>query len=157
MSPFSHKESGLAMLPFVDRRPFVELNADGVHVGAVALRACSRAIDPDRLVLISDAVVAAGLPHGDYAYYGMRIVSGDEGVRYADSKVLMGSNRLAPEVLRHWLEVTGAPVHEALRGLTLNPARLLGLEASRGAIAPGMPADLVVWEGEFEGVREIVD
>jgi len=157
MSPFSHKKAGLAMLPFVDGRPFVELNADGVHVGATALRACFGAVDPDRLVLISDAVVAAGLPHGDYNYYGMPIVSGDEGVRYADSRVLMGSNRLAPDVLRHWLAVTGAPVHEALRALTMNPARLLGFEAIRGAIVPGMQADLVVWEGDFEGVREIVE
>jgi len=156
MSPFSHKEAGLAMLPFVDRRPFVELNADGVHVGASALRAAARAIDPQRLILISDAVVAAGLPYGEYSYYGMKIVSGADGVRYADSNILMGSNRLAPEVLRNWLAITGTPLPAALRALTLNPARALGLAESRGAIAVGMDAELVVWEGDFEAVRKII-
>ena len=156
MSPFSHKEAGLAMLPFVDGRPFVELNADGVHVGAPALRAAARALDPSRLILISDAVVAAGLPHGEYSYYGKKIVSGPDGVRHADTKVLMGSNRLAPEVLRNWLAVTGAPIPSALRALTLNPARALGLARSKGAIAPCLDADLVVWDGNFEGVREVI-
>jgi len=150
MSPFSHKEAGLAMLPFVDRRPFFELNADGVHVGEVALRACAGGTDPDRLMLISDAVVAAGLPHGDYSYYGMKIVSAEKGVRYADSGILMGSNRLAPEVLLNWLRVTGSSVPSAVRALTLTPARALGLDDRRGAIAPGLMADLVVWKGDFE-------
>ena len=155
MSPFSHKEAGLAMLPFVDRKPFVELNADGVHVGEAALRACAGALDADRLILISDAVVAAGLPLGDYGYYGMRIVSGPDGVRYAEGGVLMGSNRLAPQVLHNWLKVTGASVPASVRALSLNPARALGLAERRGSIEAGKMAELVAWNGDFESVREI--
>lgn len=158
MSPFSHREgeSGLAMLPFVRDVPFVELNADGVHVSGMALRAACRAIDPESLMLISDATVAAGLPYGDYAYYGMAIRSGPDGVRYKDSGTLMGSNRLAPDVLRNWLARTGVPVPDAVGALTRVPARLLGLDGRRGSIAEGFEAKLVMWDGEFERVRELV-
>jgi N-acetylglucosamine-6-phosphate deacetylase len=155
MSPFSHKDSGLAMLPFLDRRPYVELNGDGVHVNEAALRVCAAAIDPDRLMLISDAVIAAGMPYGEYSYYGTKIVSGRDGVRYADSGTLMGSNRLVPDVLRNWLAVTGSSVENAVRMLSLTPAQALGIDERRGAIAPGLEAALVVWDGDFESVREI--
>ncbi|HET7838438.1 MAG TPA: N-acetylglucosamine-6-phosphate deacetylase [Rectinemataceae bacterium] len=155
MSPFSHKEPGLAMLPFLDRRPYVELNGDGVHVNEAALRVCAAAIDPERLILVSDAVIAAGMPHGEYSYYGTRILSGEDGVRYADSGTLMGSNFLAPDVLRNWLAVTGSSAENAVRMLSLTPAQALGMEGRRGAIAAGLDATLVVWEGEFEAVRTI--
>lgn len=158
MSPFSHKkgEEGLAMLPFVHDGPYVELNADGVHVNGAALRASARALDPGRLVLISDATVAAGLPWGEYEYYGMRILSGEDGVRYADTGILMGSNRLVPDVLRHWLREMGASIPTAIGALTRVPARLLGIDGRRGAIGEGLDARLVVWEGEFESVRELL-
>ncbi len=157
MSPFSHREPGLAMLPFLDRRPYVELNGDGVHVNEAALRVCAAAIDPDRLMLISDAVIAAGMPYGEYSYYGTRIVSGPDGVRYAETGILMGSNRLVPDVLRNWLRTTGSSAENAVRMLSLTPAQALGIEKRRGAISPGLDATLVVWEGEFEAVRTIFE
>lgn len=158
MSPFSHRagEEGLAMLPFIHDGPFVELNADGVHVNEAALRASARALDPGRLILISDATVAAGLPYGEYRFCGMRVVSGENGVRYADSGTLMGSNRLVPDVLRNWISMMGASVPMAVAALTRVPARLLGIDGRRGAIAEGLDACLVVWEGEFESVRAVL-
>ncbi len=156
MTPFSHKEAGagLCMLPFIDRRPFVELNADGVHVNDEALLAAHRALEPGRLVLISDAASPAGLPPGRYALRDKVLDSGPRGVRYADSGVLMGSASLLPQVLAHWLRLTGASVPEALASCTLVPARLLGIDDWRGALLPGLEAALVVWEGDFAGVGQ---
>jgi len=156
MSPFSHKVPGLAMLPFLERRGFVELNADGVHVNDETLRVCAQAIEPERLVLISDAAPPAGLPYGEYAGHEGRLVSGPRGVRFADTGVLMGSSSLAADVLRHWLAATGSSPANAVRMLSLTPAQALRLEDRRGAIAPGMEADLVIWDGEFERVRDVL-
>lgn len=155
MSPFSHKEPGLAMLPFLDPRPSVELVSDGVHVNDEALRICASSFAPGRILLVSDACAAAGLPDGEYEYFGRKIVSGPRGARYADSDVLMGSRRLGPELLRNWLRATGRPVHEAVLALTRNPRRLAGVE-DRGAIEAGQAAELVVWEGEFEAPRLVL-
>lgn len=155
MSPISHREAGagLALLPFLDTRPYVELNADGVHVNAEVLALARASLAPDRLILISDAASPAGLPPGDYSLGGRALVSGPRGVRYADSNVLMGSSSLLPQVLGHWLKVGGAPIHEAIASCSLVPARLLGIDAQRGAILPGLEAALVVWNGDFESVR----
>jgi len=155
MSPFSHKEAGLAMLPFLDRRPFAELNADGIHVNEQALRVCAAALEPDKLALISDAAPPAGLPPGTYPGPHGAMRSGPDGVRWADSGTLMGSPMLAPEVLRNWLRVTGASVPNAVRMLSLTPATILGIEDRRGAIAPGQDAVMVLWNGELESVAEV--
>jgi N-acetylglucosamine-6-phosphate deacetylase len=157
MSPISHKSPGLAMLPFLDRRPFVELNADGVHVNDAALRICASALEPDRLMLISDAAYPAGLPMGSYGEGEEALVSGPDGVRYASSGVLMGSRHLAPEILHNWLRVTGASVPNAVRMLSHTPAQALGIDDRRGAIAEGLDAVLVVWKGQFEEVAQLLE
>jgi N-acetylglucosamine-6-phosphate deacetylase len=156
MSGFSHKVPGLAMLPFLDRRPFVELNADGVHVNEASLRVCASGIEPDKLMLISDAAYPAGLPPGRYGSGEAELVSGADGVRFAASGTLMGSRLLAPEILRNWLKVTGSSVPNAVRMLTLAPAQALGIDDRRGAIAPGMDAVFVAWKGELEAVEEVL-
>jgi N-acetylglucosamine-6-phosphate deacetylase len=156
MSPISHKESGLAMLPFLDRRAFVELNADGVHVNPNALRLCAASLEPERLILISDAAAPAGLPPGRYGEGEEALLSGEDGVRYESSGTLMGGRLLADGVLRNWLRVTGSSVPNAVRMLSLTPAQVLGIDDRRGAIAPGLDAVLAVWKGEFEEVAEVL-
>jgi N-acetylglucosamine-6-phosphate deacetylase len=157
MSPFSHKEPGLAMLPFLDRRPFVELNPDGAHVNDASLRICASSLEPERMVLISDAAPPAGLPEGSYGFGPEALVSGAGGVRRAGDGILVGGRLLAPDLLRRWTKATGASVPNAVRMLSLTPAQALGIESRRGAIAPGLDAVLVVWKGDFEEVEEIIE
>ncbi len=152
MSEFSHKRAGLATLPFYDRTPWVELNADGVHVNDATLRACAAALDPGRLVLISDAAVAAGLPYGDYDYYGKAVRSGKDGVRYLEG-TLMGSNRLIPDVLRNWTVVTGASTPDAVRAATTTPAKVLGLEERIGSLERGRVGRVILWDHGFTAPR----
>jgi N-acetylglucosamine-6-phosphate deacetylase len=157
MSPISHKAPGLAMLPFLDHRAFVELNADGAHVNEAALRLCASGIEPERLMLISDAAAPAGLPPGRYGEGESALDSGPGGVSFASTGTLMGGRLLAPEILRNWLRVTGSSVPNAVRMLSLTPAQALGIDDRRGAIAPGLDASLVLWKGEFEGVAELLE
>ncbi len=157
MSPISHKEPGLAMLPFLDRRAFVELNPDGAHVNEAALRLCASGLEPDRLVLISDAAPPAGLAPGLYGEGEDALVSGADGVRFASSGTLMGGRLLAPELLRNWLRVTGSSVPNAVRMLSLTPAQAIGIDDRRGAIAPGLDASFVLWKGEFDEAEEILE
>ena len=157
MSPISHKFPGLAMLPFLERGAFVELNPDGAHVHPAALRMCASGIEPDRLMLISDAAYPAGLPAGTYGDGEGALISGPQGVRYAKSNQLMGGRLLGGELLRGWMKVTGASVPNAVRMLSLTQAQALGIDGRRGAIAEGLDAVLVVWKGEFEEVEEIIE
>jgi len=150
MSGFSHKEAGLAMLPFLDSRVYAELNGDGVHINDETLRLCSVHLDHEKLILISDAVVTAGLPYGSSMYYGREVVSNDRGVRYRENGILIGSNLLIPQVVKNFIELTGTSLEEALPMVTLNPCRLLGIDHRRGSIETGKEADLILLDENLQ-------
>jgi N-acetylglucosamine-6-phosphate deacetylase len=120
-----------------DPRPCVSLIADGLHVApevaAVIARAAGR-----RLVLVSDAVAAAGAPPGRYRL-GRRAIASD-GRRVAWRGRLAGSALGLDEGPRT-LRGAGIGSAAALAAAALAPRRLLGLPAGLRA---GEPADLVV-------------
>lgn len=121
--------------------PFVELISDGVHVDARILAPLARAIGDDRLVLVSDALPLAGsrlrsvrTPGSTARIEGHRVVHPDG--------TLAGSRLLLDGMVESAVR-SGIPLSVALRAVTENPAKLLGL-ADRGRIEPHARADLVV-------------
>jgi N-acetylglucosamine-6-phosphate deacetylase len=149
MSGISHKRPGLAAVPFLEEECFFELNGDGIHVADEVLSMVSRHLRKDRMILISDAVVSAGLEYGDYSYFGNQVISDEQGVRYADNGVLIGSNRLIPGVCSHFSRAAGWSAAEVLPLITENPRRLLGLGESC-AVRPGMKADLIAIDDSWD-------
>ncbi len=131
----SRRPSALAAF-LADPRPCVSLIADGVHVApevaAVVARAAGR-----RLVLVSDAVAAAGAPPGRYRLGRRAIVSDGRRVEWRGR--LAGSALGLDEGART-LSGAGVGVAAALAAAAWAPRRLLGLPG----LGLGAPADLVV-------------
>ena len=71
-------------------------------------------------------------------------VVADEVALTADRQALCSSTATMIRLVRNMVTLVGAPLHEAVRMATLNPARALGLEHEIGVFAPGARADLVV-------------
>lgn len=155
MSPVSHQTTGLAMLPFVNRHIFFELNTDGIHLNRDSIAMCYFNLNRERLVLITDAVISAGLKQGEYTYYNKPVVSGENGVRYKHNDVLIGSNSLILDVIKNLIDITGAPVYEAIKFATANPAKLLGIDSYKGSIEVGKEADLILLDDELKVVRNL--
>jgi len=150
MTGVDHRAGGLANLALSGSPDFVELNGDGIHVNASCLSLAARLVSRDSLLLISDAVVGAGRPYGEYPYYEHRVVSSGRGVRYADTDVLMGSNRLGIDIVRSFVAQTGVPLWQAVRAMSLIPRRALGQDAEYGSIEPGKVADIFIWDRALE-------
>ncbi len=157
MSPISHKDPGLALLPFLDREIYFELNGDGVHVAPEVLRMCHQGLNRERMILISDAVVSAGRAHGRYRYHGLGVVSDARGVRYEENGILIGSNLLILDVVRNFIGATGASLPDAMRMAALNPCRLLGIDGQRGSIAVGKKADLILVDKDLRVAKALAD
>lgn len=155
MSGISHKKSGLAMLPFGNRNTFFELNADGIHVNDEAIRISYTNLNKEKCILVSDAVISAGLEYGEYVSYSRVIVSNEKGVRYKDNDVLMGSNLLVNDILKRFIKLTNAPLYEAIKFVTFNPCALLGIENEKGSIEIGKEADLILLDEDYNVIKNL--
>lgn len=106
-------------------------------------------LNHDRLILITDAVISAGLEYGAYTYYDKDVTSGKNGVRFKDNDILIGSNSLILDVIKNLINITNAPIYEAIRFASHNPFKLLGEDSNRGSIEVGKEADLIIFDNDF--------
>jgi N-acetylglucosamine-6-phosphate deacetylase len=151
MRPLHHREPG-PVGALLDRDEVTcEVIADGVHLHDTAIRLTARAAGPGRLVLITDAMAAAGMPDGGYRLGSLRVeVTGGVARLAADvgSGAIAGSTATMASVVRHAI-AAGLPVTEVAAAASTNPARILGLGDRTGALCPGLAADLVVCDEDF--------
>ncbi len=151
MSGIFHKNPGLAALPFVNRDIFTEVNGDGIHIDPQIIKMCYENLNRDKLIFITDAVISAGLPYGDYFYDTDKpVISSERGVRYKKNDVLIGSASLIPDILRNLKNITNADIHELIKTVTLNPAKLLSVDKEYGSIEVGKKADIVIFDEDFK-------
>jgi N-acetylglucosamine-6-phosphate deacetylase len=154
MSGLDHRRGGLVNLALAGRSAWTELNADGVHVNETCMAVASRCLPPGRLILTSDAVVAAGLPYGEYTYFGSPVRSGPDGVRYVESGTLMGSNRLGMEIVASYRRASGASLPAAAASMSRTPSDMLGFRPEeRACLEIGAAADLFVWDRDLGSCR----
>jgi N-acetylglucosamine-6-phosphate deacetylase len=149
MRGFHHRDPGAVGAALVDDRVVAALIADGVHAHGAALALALRAKGANRLALVSDAVPAAGGPPGAYQLAGMRVFSDGQAARLDDG-TLAGSASTLDRGVRVMVSQGGATLGEALTMATAVPARLLGATDSFGRIAPGLAADLVLWDSAMQ-------
>lgn len=157
MSSISHKRSGLATLPFINENIFYELNSDGIHLDKDVIRMCYKFLNHNKLILISDAQISAGTKHGEYTYFSEKVISDNTGVRYKQGNTLIGSNLLIDDMLRNFLSITNAPIHEAIKFATYNPCKLLGIDHKKGSIEIGKDSDLIIWDKDMNIVNNLID
>jgi N-acetylglucosamine-6-phosphate deacetylase len=149
MRPPHHREPG-AVGALLDRDEVTcEVIADGVHLDDIVVRLTARAAGPGRLVLVSDAMAAAGMPDGSYQLGSQRVtVAGGVARLLEDRAAIAGSTATLADVVRHAV-AAGLPVPDVAAAASTTPARVLGLAGRTGALSPGLDADLVVCDDDF--------
>jgi len=137
-----------------DPRVSVDFICDGVHVHPAAIRAALAAKGWEKVLLITDSNIGAGLPSGEYdTPWGYRVrVRPGEGVRHVSKGFLAGSALTMDEGIRNLMRWLAIPPEQVWAMGTLNPARLLGL-STKGRIAVGADADLVLWDQELNALK----
>ncbi|EMM1154374.1 N-acetylglucosamine-6-phosphate deacetylase [Citrobacter freundii] len=141
MTGLHHREPGMVGAGLTDPRAWLELIADGHHVHPAAMKLCC-CCAKDRLVLITDAMQAAGMPDGRYTLCGEEVEMHSGIVRTA-SGGLAGSTLSVDAAVRNMVELTGITAEEAIHMASLHPARLLGIDRHLGSLAVGKRADAI--------------
>lgn len=144
-----------AMAPLHQHRPaiigaalesdvYCEMICDGLHLHPAIVRLLWKTKGPQRLVAITDSIMAAGLPDGNY-HLGVNQVVVEKGdAKLASDGTRAGSTLTQDRALRNLLSFTGLSLEEILPVLTENPAKLIGVYDRKGSIENGKDADLVV-------------
>ncbi len=148
MSPLHHREPGLPGAALAHPRVACGIIADGWHVHPEMVALAFRALGPDRIYLVTDAIAATGMEPGEYPLATRRVYL-EGGVPKLEDGTLAGSILSMDEALRNVLAFTSCTVPEAVRMVSATPARLIGEGGRKGRLASGYDADVTVLRQEL--------
>jgi N-acetylglucosamine-6-phosphate deacetylase len=154
MRSLDHRNPGLLGALLTDDGVTADIIVDGIHVDPAVVDLFVRAKGLDRAVLITDAISATGMPDGTYTLGGFDVVVRDGRCEAAGR--LAGSVLTLDRAVRNIATFAHIEFLHAVRMATLNPARVLGLDAAKGSLTAGADADIAVFTPSGEVVRTIV-
>ncbi len=145
MRPLLHRAPGplAALAKFKHVRG--ELIADGVHVLPAAMNALVKLLGPERTIVITDALAAAGVPEAtfDFAGQSAQVICG---VARLSDGTITGSVLTMDQALRNMLQMTDVSLQQAVGMLTINPAQAARVEQRKGCLQAGYDADLLIFD-----------
>lgn len=134
---------------------YCETICDGIHLHPGTVRLILKTKGLDRVVAITDSIMAAGLPDGRYQL-GVNDVTVEGGdAKITGTDIRAGSTLTMDRALRNLVKFTGEAPETVLPLLTQNPARLLGFD-KMGEVAVGMAGDLVLLREDLTVAQTLV-
>ncbi|MDQ0428437.1 N-acetylglucosamine-6-phosphate deacetylase [Planomicrobium stackebrandtii] len=147
MSPFHHRNPGVVGAALMEEGLMVEIIADFIHSHPASVQMAFRQKGADRLMLITDAMRAKGLPPGVYDLGGQDVQVTKKDARLADG-TLAGSILTMDTAVRNVQSITGCSVNELVAMTSANAAKELGL-ANKGHLQDGADADVAILDDNF--------
>jgi len=153
-----HREPGVVGAAMAMDLLTAELICDGHHVHPAAVDIVLRCKPRNKVVLISDAVAALGMPDGEGDFLGVPVTVKDGVVRLKHSDNLAGSVLTLNVAVKNVFEWFGTiPLREIFMMASLNPAVVAGLDDSKGQIAVGKDADIIMMDEHFDVTLTMVE
>lgn len=142
MPQLHHREGGCACAA-INSEGYIELICDGIHVSPGMIKMAYRAHDPDRFVLVTDSIEAAGMPDGRYEVAGS-VCRIENGRVMTEDGVLAGSMLGLNKAVVNLKRFCGLSLEQALYHATLAPALEVGIADTVGTLEVGKKADIVI-------------
>lgn len=145
MRDYSHREPGIIGAALTDERVVCEMICDGIHLHEGAMKLAVKMKGKDGIILISDAMMAAGLEDGKYELGGQDVFVKDGAARLEDG-TLAGSILTLNKAVYNMVNLVNVPLEDAVRMASLNPAKAIGIDNNKGSIEIGKDADLIIFD-----------
>lgn len=127
---------------------YCEMISDGFHLHPPIVRLLLKTKGADKIIAITDSIMAAGFPDGDYklGVNNVRVVNGD--AKIAETGVRAGSTLTMAKALKNILQFTNLPLETVSKLLSANAPKMLGLYDDTGSIEIGKRADFVLLDSD---------
>lgn len=139
----------------------VEVISDGCHLPPALLKLIYKCKGSDGIILVTDAIRAVGLPEGESYLVNsdsrQKIIIEDGVAKLPDRTAFAGSIATCDRLVRNMVKLAGVPLCEAVKMITYNPARLLGIEKRKGILSEGMDADITIFDEDICIKRTIIN
>ena len=147
MPPFTHRKPGVIGAAAENGETRVELICDGIHIHPCVVKSTFKLFGAERMVLVSDSMMATGMEDGEYALGGQPVTVRGNRALLKDGTIAGSATNLY-DCTSTAIQM-GVPKEEAVRAATRNPAEAVGLEAECGALLSGRRADILIADGNF--------
>ena len=131
----------------------VEIIADGIHLPKPLLQFVYKFKGADKTALCTDAMRGAGMPDGESILgsltNGQKVIIEDGVAKLPDRSAFAGSVATADRLVRTMINIAGIPLIDAIRMITLTPARILHVDAQKGSLEEGKDADIVIFDNQI--------
>lgn len=153
MQPLAHREPGLIGAACDDGQCMAEMICDGIHIHPAVIRATFKMFGPERIVLISDSMMATGMENGTYQLGGQEVTMKDCKATLKDGTIAGSATNLY-DCMRKAVSF-GVPLEEAIFAATRNPAKSIGIYDEVGSLSVGKKADILLVTDDLE-LREVL-
>lgn len=135
---------------------YCEAICDGRHLHPAVVRLLIKTKGLDRVVAVTDSIMATGLPDGDYVLGVNKVRVTDGDAKLISDGTRAGSTLTTNTALKNLIKFTGKSLEEVIPLLTSNPAALMKISDRKGVIEKNKDADLVILDDELNVNTTIV-
>ena len=155
MRELHHREPGVVGAALTSPELTVEVIADGIHIHPIVLKILTKIKESEKIVLITDAMRAAGLKDGTYDLGGQEVIVAKGQARLKDG-TLASSVLTMDKAVKNMVNKVGIQLPKAIQMASFNPARSIGIDDKKGSLEPGKDADIVILNKNLETELSIV-
>jgi len=139
----------------------VEIIADGVHLPKPLLQFVYKFKGADKTALCTDSMRGAGMPDGEYMLgsldKGRKVIIEDGVAKLPDRSAFAGSVATADRLVRTMVNIAEVPLVDAVKMMTLTPARIIRIDNKKGSIKKGKDADIIIFDENIHVSTTIVE
>lgn len=157
----AYRYAGIIESAYLIEDMTVEMIADGHHLPTSLLQLIYKIKGPSKIALVTDSLRGAGMPEGDSIIGslkdGQKIIIEGGVAKLLDRTAFAGSVATTNMLVRTVTKQAGIPLIDAVRMMTITPAKIIGVDKQKGILAMGKDADIVIFDDNINIKMTIIN